>query len=81
MTSKLIRVRDQIQVWSASIDSEPGSMLEFQQQLSTAIAEQIRLRLSPERLSASRRGSKHRRRSASRRVREHRTVGASRADG
>ncbi len=52
ITSKLIRVRDEVQVWSASYDSEPGSMLTFQRELSAAIAEQIRLRLSPERLAA-----------------------------
>jgi TolB-like protein/DNA-binding winged helix-turn-helix (wHTH) protein/Flp pilus assembly protein TadD len=52
VTSKLIRVRDQVQVWSASYDREPTSMLGVQQELSTAIAEQIQLRLSPERLIA-----------------------------
>jgi TolB-like protein/tetratricopeptide (TPR) repeat protein len=52
VTSKLIRARDQVQIWSASFDSEPSSMLEFQRELSTAIAEPIRLRLSPERLTA-----------------------------
>jgi TolB-like protein/Flp pilus assembly protein TadD len=52
VTSDLIRVRDQLQIWSASYDSEPSSMLEFQRELSRAIAEQIRLRLSPERLTA-----------------------------
>jgi DNA-binding winged helix-turn-helix (wHTH) protein len=51
ITSKLIRVRDQIQIWSASFDSKPTSVLAFQRELSAAIAEQIRLRLSPERLS------------------------------
>jgi DNA-binding winged helix-turn-helix (wHTH) protein/tetratricopeptide (TPR) repeat protein len=50
--SKLIRARDQVQIWSASYDSEPSSILEFQCKLSTAIAEQIRLRLSPDRLTA-----------------------------
>jgi len=50
--SKLIRARDQVQIWSASYDSEPSSILEFQCKLSAAIAEQIRLRLSPERLTA-----------------------------
>jgi TolB-like protein/DNA-binding winged helix-turn-helix (wHTH) protein/Flp pilus assembly protein TadD len=50
--SKLSRVRDQVQVWSASYDSEPTSMLGLQRELSTAIAEQIRLRLSPERIGA-----------------------------
>jgi tetratricopeptide (TPR) repeat protein len=52
ITSKLIRVRDQLQIWSAVYDSEPSSMLAFQRELGTAIAEQIRLRLSPERLRA-----------------------------
>jgi DNA-binding winged helix-turn-helix (wHTH) protein len=52
ITSKLIRVRDQLQIWSASYDSEPGSMLALQRELSKAIAEQIRLTLSPERLRA-----------------------------
>ncbi len=52
ITSKLIRVLDQLQIWSASYDSEPGSMLTLQRELSTAIAEQVRLTLSPERLKA-----------------------------
>ena len=52
VTAKLIRARDQDQIWSASFDSEPGSILEFQRELATVIAEQIRLRISPERLAA-----------------------------
>jgi TolB-like protein/tetratricopeptide (TPR) repeat protein len=48
----LIRVRDQVQVWSASYDREPTSILVVQQELSTAIAEQITLHLSPARLHA-----------------------------
>ena len=52
ITSKLIRVRDQLQIWSASYDSEPHSLLTFQRELGTAIAEQVRLRLSPARLNA-----------------------------
>jgi TolB-like protein/Flp pilus assembly protein TadD len=52
ITSRLIRMPDQVQIWSDSFDSEPSSMLEFQRELGTAIAEQIRLRFSPERLSA-----------------------------
>ena len=51
ITSKLIRAHDQLQVWSASYDREPISILGLQRELSTAIAEQIRLRLSPDRLS------------------------------
>ena len=41
-----------MQIWSASYDSEPGSVLALQRELSKAIAEQIRLTLSPERLRA-----------------------------
>lgn len=52
ITSTLIRARDQVQIWSASYDSEPSSMFVFQRELSTAIAEQVRRRLSPERLTA-----------------------------
>ena len=52
ITSKLIRVSDQVQIWSASYDSEPNSMLAFQRELSAAIAEQVHLHLSPDRLSA-----------------------------
>jgi TolB-like protein/DNA-binding winged helix-turn-helix (wHTH) protein/Tfp pilus assembly protein PilF len=60
ITSKLVRMRDQVQIWSASYDSEPTSMLALQRELSAAIAEQVRLRLSPERLSAlARRQTRH----------------------
>jgi TolB-like protein/Flp pilus assembly protein TadD len=52
VSARLIRAADQVQIWSASFDSEPSSMLEFQRELSEAIAELIRLRLSPERLVA-----------------------------
>jgi TolB-like protein/Flp pilus assembly protein TadD len=52
ITSTLIRARDQVQIWSASYDSEPTSMLALQRELSAAIAQQVRLRLSPERLTA-----------------------------
>jgi TolB-like protein/DNA-binding winged helix-turn-helix (wHTH) protein/Flp pilus assembly protein TadD len=52
ITSKLIRVRDQVQVWSESYDREPTTMLGLQRELSTVIAEQVRIRLSPERLKA-----------------------------
>jgi DNA-binding winged helix-turn-helix (wHTH) protein len=51
ITSKLIRAQDQVQIWSATYNSEPGSVLEFQRELSTAIAQQIQVRLSPERLN------------------------------
>ncbi len=52
ITSKLIRVSDQLQIWCASYESEPVSMFAFQRELSVAIAEQVRLRLSPSRISA-----------------------------
>ena len=50
ITSKLIRAPDQVLIWSASYDSEPGSVLEFQRELSSAIAQQVQVRLAPERL-------------------------------
>ena len=52
ITCKLSRASDQAQVWSASYDRQPTSMLGLQQELSLAIAEQTRVRLSPERLNA-----------------------------
>lgn len=52
ITSRLIRVRDELQVWSGSYDRHPTSLIGLQRELSKAIAEQIRLRLSPERLDA-----------------------------
>jgi TolB-like protein/DNA-binding winged helix-turn-helix (wHTH) protein/Flp pilus assembly protein TadD len=59
ITSRLVRVRDQTQVWSAFYDPQPTSVLELQREISTAIAEQIRLRLSPERLDALARRHTH----------------------
>lgn len=50
--SKLIRTRDQVQIWAGSYDSEPISILAFQRELSETIAEEIRLRVSPECLTA-----------------------------
>ena len=52
ITTKLIRSRDQVQVWAQSFDREPTSLLGLQQELSAAIAQQISLRLSPDRLEA-----------------------------
>ena len=49
VTSKLVRVSDQAQIWAESFDREPASLLHLQQELSAAIAQQIRLRLSPDR--------------------------------
>jgi TolB-like protein/DNA-binding winged helix-turn-helix (wHTH) protein/Flp pilus assembly protein TadD len=50
VTATLIRVRDQEHVWSQSYEREPTSLLGLQQDLSTAIAEQIRVKLSPDHL-------------------------------
>jgi hypothetical protein len=52
IASKLIRAADQVQVWAACYDSEPSSMLAFQRELGAAIAQQIRLHHSPERIIA-----------------------------
>ena len=51
ITSRLVRARDQAHLWSGSYDRQPGSLLEFQRELSTAIAEQVCIRLSPERMN------------------------------
>jgi TolB-like protein/Flp pilus assembly protein TadD len=52
VTCRLVRVSDQVQTWSASYDREPASILELQRELSAAIAEEIRIRLSPARMAA-----------------------------
>jgi tetratricopeptide (TPR) repeat protein len=41
-----------VAAWSASFDVEPASVLMFQRELSVVIADQIRIRLTPERLDA-----------------------------
>ncbi|HEV8237094.1 MAG TPA: tetratricopeptide repeat protein, partial [Gemmatimonadaceae bacterium] len=51
ITVTLIRVTDQVHVWSQSYDREATNLLGLQQDLSSAIAEQISIRLAPERLS------------------------------
>lgn len=51
VTVKLIRVSDQRYVWSHFYDREPTSLLGLQQEVSSDIAEQISLRLSPDRVS------------------------------
>jgi TolB-like protein/DNA-binding winged helix-turn-helix (wHTH) protein/Flp pilus assembly protein TadD len=55
VTATLIRVRDQEHVWSQSYERELTSILGLQQDLSTAIAEQIRVRLSSDPASEFRR--------------------------
>jgi len=52
VTATLIRVQDQEHVWSQSYDREPTSLLGLQQELSTAIAQQIHIRLIPDRVDS-----------------------------
>ena len=52
VTARLIRVRDQEHVWTQSYDYAPTNVLGLQRQMSAAIAEQIRLRLSPAQIDA-----------------------------
>jgi tetratricopeptide (TPR) repeat protein len=51
ITSKLIRACDQLQIWSGSYDGQPRSVLQFQLELSSAIAREVQLRLSPGRMN------------------------------
>jgi TolB-like protein/DNA-binding winged helix-turn-helix (wHTH) protein/Flp pilus assembly protein TadD len=48
VTSQLVRSADSVVVWTASFDRELTGVLGLQRELSIAIAEQVRLRLSPE---------------------------------
>ena len=48
VTSRLIRIADSEQIWSASFDRELTNVLGLQRELSIAIAEQVRQRLSPD---------------------------------
>jgi TolB-like protein/Flp pilus assembly protein TadD len=60
ISSKLIQVSDQAQVWSASYEADPGSVLEFQRELSMAIEQRLRVQLLPERVAAlERRQTRH----------------------
>ncbi|MGE0815763.1 MAG: winged helix-turn-helix domain-containing protein [Vicinamibacterales bacterium] len=49
IATRLLRVSDQLQVWSQAWDREPTSMLGLQRELSEAITRQIQLRLAPDR--------------------------------
>lgn len=53
VTATLLRIEDQEHVWSASFEREPTSLLGLEQELSAAIAEQVRGRLSPHRIAAT----------------------------
>src|SRR5215813_4608728 len=48
ITVKLIRARDQLQVWTETYDRASNNLLGLQAELGRAIAQQIHLRLSPE---------------------------------
>jgi TolB-like protein/Tfp pilus assembly protein PilF len=48
VTSQLIRVEDQTHVWAATFDSDMTSSLSVQNELSMAIAEQVRIKLAPQ---------------------------------
>src|SRR6266851_1104782 len=52
ITSQLIRVKDQTHLWASSYDRELTGVLAIQRELGVAIADHVRLRLSPERLNA-----------------------------
>jgi TolB-like protein/Tfp pilus assembly protein PilF len=47
ITAKLIRVKDQVQVWNNTYDLEPSGLLRVQQEIGTAIARQVGGELSP----------------------------------
>ncbi len=53
VTATLLRVRDQEHIWSESYEREPSSLLGLEQELSRAIAEQVRGRLSPDRVGSA----------------------------
>jgi TolB-like protein len=59
VTAKLIRASDQEQVWAESYDRDLGRMLELQRDISVAIARQVQLRVSPNRLTALARRHTH----------------------
>jgi TolB-like protein/tetratricopeptide (TPR) repeat protein len=51
VTTTLLRVRDQVHVWSETYERKTTSVLGLQEELSSAIAEHVRLSLSSARLS------------------------------
>jgi DNA-binding winged helix-turn-helix (wHTH) protein/TolB-like protein/Flp pilus assembly protein TadD len=53
VTATLLRVRDQEHLWSHTYEREPASLLGLQQELSIAIAQQVRIRLSSETVHAA----------------------------
>lgn len=51
VTATLVRVHDEVQVWTSSYDRDGSNMIGVQQELSSAIARQVTQRLSPDRLT------------------------------
>jgi TolB-like protein/Flp pilus assembly protein TadD len=49
VSSRLVRVSDQVQIWTDTYDRAPKDLLGLQSELGGAIAQQIELRLSPQR--------------------------------
>jgi TolB-like protein/Flp pilus assembly protein TadD len=52
ITAKLIRVRDQVQVWTQTYEREANNLLGLQAELGRDIAREIHVRLSPQRAAA-----------------------------
>ena len=59
VTVTLIRVRDEKHIWSHPYERQLTSLLGLQEELSTDIAQQIRLRVSPDRIIALQRRQTH----------------------
>lgn len=51
ITSRLLRTRDEAVVWSAAYDGSPGDHLTFERELCEAVAGEVQMRLSPDRLA------------------------------
>jgi TolB-like protein/Flp pilus assembly protein TadD len=48
ITAQLIRVKDQIHLWSQSYDTKPSNILDIHSEIGVAIANQVKLRLTPQ---------------------------------
>jgi TolB-like protein len=60
ITSKLLRVRDTVEVWNGSYDTGPKGVVALQGELSAAVAGQVRLGAAPRRQDAlARRQTRH----------------------
>ena len=59
IASRLIRVHDPLVLWSAAYDRQAINVLRLQRKLCRAIADEIRVRLAPERLAPPGRRQTH----------------------